>query len=140
MANKKKLVFVVEDNLVQQKQLQVHFEEILGDYDVRLFATPDELMKNLEFRPYAIVLDHFFEGQKKTGLDYLADVRRMHKGLPVIYHTTLDDDEVKKKVMDMGAEMYIVKDSASMVRLRAVLDNIKERESKRGFLGKLFGR
>ena len=140
MANIKKLVFVVEDNPVQQKQLQVHFEKILGDYDVRLFASGDELIKNLGLRPYAIVLDHFFERERKTGLDYLAELRKIDKSLRVIYHTTLDDDEMKKKVMDMGAEMYIVKDSASMVRLRTALDNIQERASKKGFFSKLFGK
>lgn len=68
MASNKKLVFVVEDNPVQQKQLQVHFEEILGDHDVKTFTTPDALMENLKERPHAVVFDHFFEGQKKPVL------------------------------------------------------------------------
>lgn len=140
MTNIKKLVFVVEDNPLQQKMLQVHFEEILGNYDVRVFPTPEELVKNLDQRPYAVVLDHFFDGQTKTGLDYLAELRKEYKQIPVIYHTTLDDEEVKKKVMSLGAEMYIIKDSASMVRLRTALDNIQEKLDKRGFFSKLFSR
>ncbi|MBL7851646.1 MAG: response regulator [Cyclobacteriaceae bacterium] len=140
MGNEKKLVFVVEDNPVQQKQLQVHFEQTLGDFEVKIFPTPQALMNSLEEKPYAVVLDHFFEGQTKTGLDYIADIRRRYKNLPVIYHTTLDDEKVRMQVMDLGAEMYIIKDSASLVRLRTALDNIKEKESKRGFFSKLFGR
>ncbi len=38
----KKLVYIVEDNLVQQKMLQVHFEQ-LGDYTVRVFTNPDDM-------------------------------------------------------------------------------------------------
>lgn len=139
MANQKKLVFVVEDNPMQQKMLQVHFEQTLGAYDVKTFANPDELMKNLDQRPYAVVLDHFFEGQSRTGLDYLAELRKNHKNIPVIYHTTLDDENVRKQVMALGAEMYIIKDSASLVRLRTALDNIQEKLSKRGFFSRLFG-
>ena len=139
MAIKKKLVFVVEDNPVQLKQLQVHFEETLGDFSVRTFASPDALMSSLGEKPYAVVLDHFFEGKSKTGLDYLADIRKLHRNIPVIYHTTLDDETVRTQVLQLGAEMYIVKDFASMVRLRTALDNIKERASKRGFFRKLFG-
>lgn len=139
MANKKKLVFVVEDNPIQQKQLQVHFEEVLGDYNVRVFGTPEELMNNLEQQPYAVILDHFFEGQKKTGLDYLSEILKRYKHVPVLYHTTLEDEGVRKKVMELGAETFILKDSASMVRLRTALDSIKERENKKGFFGKLFG-
>lgn len=140
MVKDKKLVFVVEDNPVQQKQLQVHFEQTLGDYAVMIFPTPGALMKSLEEKPYAVVLDHFYEGHNKTGLDYLADIRTKYKHLHVIYHTTLDDDKVRKQVMDLGAEMYILKDLASLVRLRTALDNIQEKESKRGFFSKLFGK
>ena len=139
MAHQKKLVIVVEDNPMQQKMLQVHFEETLGVYDVKTFANPDELMKNLDQRPYAVVLDHFFEGISRTGLDYLAELRKNHKNIPVIYHTTLDDENVRKQVMALGAEMYIIKDSASLVRLRTALDNIQEKLSKRGFFSRLFG-
>lgn len=140
MAGNKKLVFVVEDNPMQQKMLQVHFEQTLGDYDVRIFPTPEELVNSMNLRPYAVVLDHFFEGQQKTGLDYLAELRKEHKNVSVIYHTTLDDEAVKKRVMDLGAEMYIIKDSASMVRLRTALENIQEKLNKRGFFSKLFSR
>ena len=140
MANQKKLVFVVEDNPVQQKQLQVHFEETLGDFQVKIFPTPEALMSSLEEKPYAVVLDHFYEGHSKTGVEYLVELRQKNKNLHVIYHTTLDDEKVRKQVMDLGAEMYIIKDSASMVRLRTALDNINEKESKRGFFSKLFGK
>lgn len=140
MTNKKKLVFVVEDNPMQQKMLQVHFEQILGDYDVQIFPSPEVLIKSLDQRPYAVVLDHFFDGQSTTGLDYLAELRKNHKHIPVIYHTTLDDDAVRKKVMGLGAEMYIIKDSASMVRLRTALDGIQEKLDKKGFFSKLFSK
>jgi DNA-binding NarL/FixJ family response regulator len=139
MAKETKLVFVVEDNPVQQKQLQVHFEQTLGDYAVKIFPTPEALMNSLEEKPYAVVLDHFYEGHKKTGVEYLADILQKYKRLHVIYHTTLDDEKIRKQVMDLGAEMYILKDSASLVRLRTALDNIQEKEGKRGFFSKLFG-
>lgn len=140
MANKKKLVFVVEDNKYQQKMLEVHLKEILGEYEVKTFGNPVEMMSHLiEEEPYAIVLDHFFEGQTKTGFDYIASIKKSHKHLPIIYHTTLDDEKVRKQVIDAGAEAYIVKDSASLVRLRTALDTIQERYGKRGFFGKLFG-
>ncbi len=140
MANSTKLVFIVEDNKYQQKMLEVHFKEVLGNYQVKSFGNPIEMMSHLiEEEPYAIVLDHFFEGQTKTGLDYIAGIRKSHKNLPIIYHTTLDDDAVRRQVMAAGAEAYIVKDSASLVRLRTALDAIQEHHGKKGFFGRLFG-
>ena len=132
-----KLVFIVEDNLVQQKMLQVHFEEMLGNYNVRTFIHPAEMLPHLNEKPFAIVLDHFFPDKPdKTGLDYLRDLRKNHSSIPVIYYTTLDDDTVRNEVLKLGAEQYIVKDSASLVRLRTALDTLNAK--KKGFFKKLF--
>ena len=135
----KKLVFIIEDDLVQQKMLQVHFEEVLANYTARTFANPDDMLGHLREKPFAVVLDHFFSDKEgKTGLDYLKIMRKNYSSIPVIYYTTLNDDAVRAEVMALGAEQYIIKDSASLVRLRAALDNLHEKESKKGFLRRLF--
>ena len=120
----KKLVFIIEDDLVQQKMLQVHFEDML---------------QHLKEKPFAVVLDHFFSDENgKTGLDYLRIMRKGYSSIPVIYYTTLEDESIRAEVMSLGAEQYIIKNSASLVRLRSALDNLHEKESKKGFLKKLF--
>jgi two-component system response regulator HydG len=137
----KKLVFIVEDNPVQQKLLQVHFEEMLGGYNVRSFVNPDDLFKHLREKPFAVVLDHFFPDKKdRTGLDYLKELRKSYPAIPVIYYTSLDDSTIREEVMELGAEQYIIKNSASLVRLRTALDLIQEKSSKKGFLQKLFNK
>jgi CheY-like chemotaxis protein len=138
----KNLVFIVEDNPVQQKMLQVHFEEMLGNYTVRTFSRPQEMFDHLDESPFAIVLDHFFpDDEKKTGLDYLRRLKKDHNKIPVIYYTTLNDERVKKEVQKLGVTEYILKDSASLVRLRTALDHLHETNSKKkSFLGRLFNR
>jgi len=134
-----KLVFIVEDDLVQQKMLQVHFEEMLGNYTVRTFSNPEDLFAHLKENPFAVVLDHFFSDKMgKTGLDYLRVLRKKHPSIPVIYHTTLEDESVRSEVMSLGAEQYIIKNSASLVRLRTALDQLDQKASKKGFLSRLF--
>lgn len=135
----KKLVFIIEDDLVQQKMLQVHFEEMLGNYTARTFSNPEDMLPHLREKPFAVVLDHFFSDETgKTGLDYLKIMRKNYSSIPVIYYTTLEDASVRAEVMSLGAEQYIIKDPASLVRLRAALDSLHEKESKKGFLKKLF--
>jgi DNA-binding response OmpR family regulator len=134
-------VFIVEDSLVQQKLLQVHFEEMLGNYTVRTFTDPDTLFAHLNEKPFAVVLDHIFPDKKnKTGVDYLREIKKTKDSIPVIYYTSLDDSTLRKQVLEMGAEEYIVKNSASLVRLRTALDLIHEKKKKKGFFGKLFGK
>jgi len=137
----KHLVFIVEDNPVQQKMLQVHFEEMLGNYSVKTFSDPEELFGHLHEKPFAVVLDHFFgDKSAKTGLHYLKEIRKHHSSMPVIYYTTLDDETIRQEAMALGIEQYIIKNSASLVRLRTALDAIHERKTKKGFFSKLFGR
>jgi CheY-like chemotaxis protein len=135
----KKLVFIIEDDLVQQKMLQIHFEEILANYTARTFSNPEDMLQHLREKPFAVVLDHFFSDKNgKTGLDYLRIMRKNYSFIPVIYYTTLEDKTIREEVMSLGAEQYIIKDSASLVRLRAALDSLHNKESKKGFLKGLF--
>lgn len=133
------LVFIVEDNPVQQRILKAHFEEGLGNYVVETFDTPDDLLASLSQKPFAVVLDHFFGGKdSKTGLDYLREMRAKGIKTPVIFYTSLEDEDIKKEVMSLKAEAYINKDSASLVRLKTTLDTLHEKK-KKGFFKRLFG-
>ena len=138
----KKLVFIVEDNIVQQKILKVHFEEMLGDYQVRTFEDPAQMFEHMDEKPFAVVLDHFFANKKnQTGLDYLKLMRKDYSSVPIIYYTSLDDANVREEVLKLGAEDYILKNSASLVRLRTALDVLHEKSTKKkGFFRRLFGR
>ena len=135
-----KLVFIVEDNLAQQKMLQVHFEEMLGNYQVRTFANPEDMFAHLAEKPFAIVLDHFFADRSKNGLDYLKELKKGNASIPVIYYTTSNEESVRDAALKLGVEQYIIKDSASLVRLRTALDLLEEKKSKKGFFKNLFGK
>jgi DNA-binding NtrC family response regulator len=135
----KHLVFIVEDDLTQQKLLRYHFEEGLGTYEVKCFTNPDDLLVHLDEKPFAVVLDHFFADRQETGLHYLSLIKKKSPAIPVIYHTTLVDEAVKTEALKKGAVEFINKDMASLVRLRTALDAIHKKKSKKGFLGKLFG-
>ena len=134
-------VFIVEDDPIQQKVLQRHFENMVGDFKVRTFSNPEEILEHLHDKPFAIVLDHYFDGgNEKTGLEYLKVIKKK-SGIPVIYYTSSDDSELPQKVKKLGAVAFIHKDLSSFVRLRTTLDQLEaeraERE-KKGFLKRFF--
>ncbi len=64
----KNLVFIVEDDITQQKLLCHPFEKALGSYEVNCFTHPDDLVAHLDEKPFAIVLDHFFADRTETVL------------------------------------------------------------------------
>lgn len=137
-----KLVFIVEDDEVQQKMLARHFENMVGDFSVRTFSNPEDMVTHLNEKPFAVVLDHYYgNASAKTGLDYLSTIRKKYSKIPVIYHTSSEDRTLKNKVMEMGAAEYIYKDDASFVRLRTAIDELERKRIERekaGFLKRLF--
>lgn len=135
----KKLVFVVEDDRVQQKLLHLHFEAMSGGYEVLLFTNPEVMMAELGRRPFVVLLDHFFDSlPERTGLDYLRDMRRRFPRLPIIYFTNSTDPDVHREAMKLGANYFIGKDPASLVRLRTALDTISQEPKRWDLLGALF--
>lgn len=114
---------------------------MLGDYAVKVFPDPEEMFIHIKEKPFAIVLDHFFgEKFKKTGLDYLKEIRKRYSSQPVVYYTALEDEAVRAQVIKLGVEDYIVKNSASLVKLRTALDLLNEKKSKKGLFKRLLGR
>ncbi len=134
----KNLVFIVEDDSLQQKFLRHHFEEALGSYTVKTYINPDGVIADLHEKPFAIVLDHLFLDRKETGLDYLKIIRKQSPETPVIYHTTSTDNEIREQALKGGVMEFIVKDESSLVKLRMVLDTIhKNNKVQPGFFDKL---
>jgi DNA-binding response OmpR family regulator len=134
------MVFIVEDDLTQQKLLKRHFEDMVGNFSVQTFANPEDMLSRLNEKPFAIVLDHFFGNNfAKTGLDYLKLIKKKHSTIPIIYYTSSDDTTLEARVLKLGAAQYIYKDSASFVRLRTVLDMLDIKSKKKpGFFKRLF--
>ncbi len=120
----KYLIFIVENDVAQQKMFKVHLEEVLGKYTVKPFPNPADLIEHLKEKPFAVVLAHFFGPEVKTGVHYLMEMKKQYPLIPVIYYTTHEDPALRAEVMALGAEEYILKDSASLVRLRTTLDSI----------------
>ncbi|MEP2669381.1 MAG: response regulator [Cyclobacteriaceae bacterium] len=137
-----KLVFIVEDDEIQQKMLTRHFQNMVGDFSVRTFSDPEDMMAHLNEKPFAVVLDHYYgNASAKTGLDYLTTLRKKHSRIPVIYYTASEDRTLKDKVLKIGAVQYIYKDDASFVRLRTAIDELERKRIERekgGFLKRLF--
>ena len=127
----KKIVFIVEDDLMIQAMLQHHVEISLGSYLVKTFSNPEEAISRLHEKPFAIVLDHFYLDSTGNGLNYLSIIRKKCPGIPVIYHTSSIDEDIKAHATKAGAR-YIHKDSASLIRLRTALDEIHQDTVKRG--------
>lgn len=130
----KRIVSVIEDDLVFCRVLQEHIEAY--GYKTAIHNTVEDFLLHSNVKSHAIILDHFLKD--KTGYDSLDQIRKRMRGTPIIYLTKLSKGELPVDFDKSGIHAYIGKDSASLVRLRTILDSLGT--AKKGFLQRLFKR
>ena len=129
-----KTVFVVDDDPSHLKIIELQLKHL--GYEVITFTSGKPMLDKLSDAPYAIILDHYLR-EEKTGSEYLEEIRRRLPKVPVIYMTSVNDEETIKGIYEKGAYGYIEKNGASQVRLRTLLDEISDQQNK-NWIKKLF--
>jgi len=85
-------------------------------------------------------LDHIFlNDPDKTGLDYLAAIRKQNSKVPVIYITVVNEEILRSKSKRLNVIDYILKNDAFLIHLRTALDKVAA-TPKKNLLKKFFGR
>jgi two-component system, OmpR family, response regulator VicR len=121
-----KLVSVIEDDHAFAKVLEQHLKAL--GYEAAVYHSGSDFFSKQKTKPYAIILDHYLN-EASTGLDYLSQIRKKMSGVPVIYLTALGKEHLPTNLSEIGVHAYIGKDSASLLRLRTILDNLTDKKS-----------
>jgi len=130
-----KLVYVVDDSVFYQKIIQAYLNQM--GYDVKTFISAKECLAELYLRPDLILLDQHL-GEKEKGLDYLRKIKFRAPFIPIVFLSGDGDKETIAKAMRMGAFEYILKNEASLVRLRTTLDKVPIYLSDQSFRFKIW--
>jgi DNA-binding response OmpR family regulator len=117
-----KLISVIDDDRVFCKLIEQHLQAL--GYETSIYHSGRDFFSAQKTKPYAIILDHYLN-ERDTGLDYLKQLKKEMPGVPIIYLTVLTKEKLPANLAAMGIHTYIGKDSASLVRLRTILDNLE---------------
>lgn len=126
MTNKKTKIFLVDDDIVFLKLLEIDFLE-KGDFDVETYATGELCLENLDHNPDVIILDYYLDGIDKSainGIDTLDKIKAFNKDIPVVILSSQDKIEVAVKCMHHRALDYVVKSETAFMRLEKIITNI----------------
>jgi CheY-like chemotaxis protein len=106
-----RLVFIVDDDRIIQNLLEYIFNS-KGGYEVKVFPSGEDCIKNLHLKPDIIVLDHLFlkDGCVMNGLDVLDELRQVDKKVPVIILSNQPSQELIDEFYRRGANGYIPKE------------------------------
>lgn len=120
---KKAKVFLVDDDALFLKSLEIEFLEI-GNFDIETFATGELCVKNLSQSPDVIVLDYLLDGVDRTamnGIQTLDKIKAFNPDIHVVMLSQQDKIEVAINCMHHKALDYVVKSETSFIRLQKII-------------------
>jgi two-component system OmpR family response regulator len=123
---KKKLLFLVDDDALFLKSLEIEFAQNTESV-VETFATGELCLEKMSLNPDIIVLDYHLDGVDKNainGLETLDRIKSVNPLIPVIILSSQDKIEVAVNCMKHQAFDYIVKSETAFLRLQKAITTI----------------
>ena len=128
MAEKKRLIFLVDDEPIQNEMLKDYLSERFL-YDIRVFDNGEDALQNMHLEPEIMVLDYHLEGKKsgaKNGVEILKEIKDRYPTTEVIMLSGQDKIEVAVDSIKYGAYDYVVKGETAFSRMENAMNNVSE--------------
>ena len=128
MAEKKRLIFLVDDEPIQNEMLKDYLSERFL-YDIRIFENGEDALQNMNLEPEIMVLDYHLAGLKqgaKNGVEILKEVKDKYPSTEVIMLSGQDKIEVAVDSIKYGAYDYVVKGETAFSRMENAMNNVSE--------------
>ena len=126
MTEKKILIFLVDDDALFLKSLEIEFSGNT-ESSIITFATGELCLANLSQNPDVVILDYHLNSvdvNAVNGLETLDRIKIINPLIPVIMLSSQDKIEVAVNCMKHQAFDYIVKSETAFVRLQRAITTI----------------
>lgn len=126
MNNKKIKLFLVDDDAVYLKSLEIDFLDH-ADISIETFATGELCIENLTHEPDVIILDYQLDGIDPTamnGIETLDKIKAYNLDIPVVMLSSQDKIDVAVDCMHHKAFDYVVKSETAFMRLQKIISTI----------------
>ncbi len=129
-----KTIFIVDDDPMQAMMLQDYLSKY-STFEIKIFNSGEECLKNLSLNPQVIFLDYNFDKVGKdamNGTEILKEIKAAKPDTEVVMFSGQDKIEVAVNSMKYGAFDYIVKSESAFHRSENVIFNIIKRMKLQG--------
>jgi len=120
------LIFLVDDDALFLKSLEIEFEQNLKA-TIKTFTTGEKCLGHLSQKPDIIVLDYYLNSIEETamnGCETLDEIKAINPHIPVIMLSSQDSIDVAVNCMKHNAYDYIVKSETAFFRLQKAITAI----------------
>ena len=126
MNNKKIKIFLVDDDAVYLKLLEIEFLQH-ADFIIETFATGELCVDNLSHDPDVIILDYRLDGINKNamnGIEVLDKIKALNPDIAIVMLSAQDKIDVAINCMHHKANDYVVKSETAFLRLQKIITAI----------------
>jgi two-component system OmpR family response regulator len=123
---KKAKVFLVDDDALFLKSLEIEFLEI-ANFNIETFATGELCVENLSQNPDVIILDYHLDGIDRSAMDgiqTLDKIKAFNPDIHVVMLSQQDKIEVAINCMHHRALDYVVKSETAFIRLQKIITGL----------------
>jgi DNA-binding NtrC family response regulator len=124
---KKNLVFVVENDKLQEKNFKFNFTKD-HKHEFVYFKSSDDCLKQLHRHPMAILIDYELKtinADEDDGILLLNKIKELEHHTEVVFFSTHDHPKLAEYTIKHGAYDYIVVNDSQYLRLQNVLSNLE---------------
>jgi two-component system OmpR family response regulator len=124
----RRFLFLVDDEPIQNEMLKDYLNERFL-YEVKVFESGEEALKNLHLNPEIVILDYHLSAHDKNaknGVEILKAIKEAAPTTQVIILSGQDKINVAVDTMKYGAYDYVVKGESAFSRIENVINNASE--------------
>ncbi len=141
MSNKNVKIFLVDDNALYLKSLELEFNE-QTEFIIETYATGELCIQNLTHNPNVIILDYLLDSIDKNamnGVKILDKIKAFNQDIPIVMLSSQNDIEVAVNCMHHRAFDYVEKSETAIFRLKKIIKKILSYQKAEMDLNRQFG-
>lgn len=126
-SHKKTRVFLVDDDPLFLKALELSISSNLGSTTINTFQTGEACLQNMKLKPSVVILDYYLNSEIPyawDGMNILKQIKKINPKTKVIILSSQDSLNVAIDCMEKGAYDYVSKSRTSLVKINTLLKNI----------------
>jgi two-component system OmpR family response regulator len=128
LSNKKIItIFLVDDDLLFLKALELSISSIFPSVIIKTFQTGEACLQQMKLKPSVVILDYYLNSEIPyawNGISILKQIKKINPKTKVVILSSQDSLNIAIDCIENGAYDYISKSESSLVRINNILTNI----------------
>lgn len=118
-----KLIFIVEDNAVYAKSLDIYLRTKFEGIEVKIYQVGELAIDNLHLKPEFIIMDYFLNSKfydAENGVSILRAIREKDPNVQIIVLSSEQDEKTIEEIRETGC-LYIHKNAEAYEKVRNLI-------------------